>query len=85
MLVYILKTIIKSLNLKLMVMWEYSNIKTFLEKVELRIGQKELSLLKELKILYRGHMQDVNDEEIIQSLYEKELQNTNENLDLKKE
>ena len=37
-------------------MYEYQNIKTFLLKVILQIGQKNFLLLKKSKILYLGHM-----------------------------
>ena len=44
------KLMIKTLNLKLVIMLEYQNTKTFLIKDILRIG------LKKLKILFHGHM-----------------------------
>ena len=37
-------------------MLEYQNIKTFLHKFTLQIGQKTILWLKKWKILYRGHM-----------------------------
>ena len=43
-------------NLKLLVMLEYQNIKTFLEKAMIQIGLKTFLLLKKLKTLFRGHM-----------------------------
>ena len=44
------------LNLKLVIMREYRNIKIFLLKVILQIGQKKFLLLKELKIQFHVHM-----------------------------
>ena len=43
-------------NLKLLVMLEYQNIKTFSEKAIFQIGLKTFLLLKKLKTLFRGHM-----------------------------
>ena len=48
------KIIIKILNLILAIMWEYQNIKTFLQKVTFQIGPKKFLLLKKLKMLCRG-------------------------------
>ena len=47
--------IIKILNLKLVILLEYQNIKIVLKKVTLQIGLKFL-WLKKLKILCRGHI-----------------------------
>ena len=49
-----LKVMIKILNLKLVIVWEYQNTDTFLQKVPLQIDLKKLLLLKKLKILYHG-------------------------------
>ena len=38
-------------DLNLVTMYEYQNIKTFLQKVTLQVGQKKVFLLKKLKIL----------------------------------
>ena len=46
----------KILNLKLLVLLEYQNVKTFLQKSMFQIGLKNFLLLKKLKILFRGHM-----------------------------
>ena len=46
----------KILNLKLVVLLEYQNIKIFLQKVTLQIGLKKLLWLKKLKILCHGLM-----------------------------
>ena len=60
-------------------MLEFENIKTFLLKYTLQIGQKELLLLVKLKIQFFGHVvSDLNGEEIIGIFYEKELQKTSQ-------
>ena len=46
----------KIVNLKLVTLLEYQNIKTFLQKVTLQICLQKFLLLKKLKILRRGHM-----------------------------
>ena len=59
-------------------MLEFQNIKTFLLKDTLQIGQKKFSLLVKLKIQFRGLVvNDLNGEEITGSFYEKELQKNN--------
>ena len=68
----------KIVNLKLVTLLEYQNIKTFLQKVTLQICLQKLLLLKKLKILRRGHMLLMILEEIIETFYEKELQKTNQ-------
>ena len=45
----------KILNLKVVTMLEFQNIKTFLLKDILQIGQKEFLLLVKLKIQFVGH------------------------------
>ena len=53
----LIKEIIKKvLNSKLVIMLEYQNIKTFLQKAMLQIGLKKFLSLKKLKILCHGHM-----------------------------
>ena len=47
---------IKILNLKLVIMLEYQNTKTFLLKDILQIGLKKFLLLVKLKIQFHGHM-----------------------------
>ena len=54
-------------------MLEFQNIKTFLLKDILQIGQKKSLLLIKLKIQFLG-----NGEEITESFYEKELRKTNQ-------
>ena len=46
----------KILNLKLVIVSEYENIKTFLLKDVLKIGQKKFLLLVKLKIQFHGLM-----------------------------
>ena len=46
----------KLLNLKLAIILEYQNIKTFLGKVTFQIDQKIFLLLKKLEILYHNHI-----------------------------
>ena len=68
----------KSLNLKLVIMLEHQNTKTFLLKDMLKIGQKFLSLVT-LKIQFRGLVFiDLNGEPISGTSYEKELQKTSQ-------
>ena len=62
-----------------MTLLKFSNIKTFLLKYILQIGQKKFLLLVKLKILFLGRViSDLNGEEITGSFYEKELQMTNQ-------
>ena len=69
---YIMKILIKKiLNLKLVATLEFQNIKIFLLKDILQIGQKKILLLIKLK-------SDLNGEKIIGSFYEKEFQKTNQ-------
>ena len=46
----------KILNLELVILLEYQNIKTFLQKAMFEIGLKTFFLLQKLNILFRGHM-----------------------------
>ena len=50
------KLMIKILNLKLVILLEYQNIKKFLQKAMFQIGPKKFLLIQKLKILFRGHM-----------------------------
>ena len=62
-----------------MTVFEFQNIKTFLLKDILQIGQKKFLLLIELKIQFLGlAISALNGEEITGSFYEKELQKTNQ-------
>ena len=47
---------IKILTLELMILLEYENIKTFLQKAIFQIGLKKFLLSQKLKTLCRGHM-----------------------------
>ena len=47
---------IKILNLKLLILTEYQNIKILLQKATLQTGLKKFLSLKTLKTLWRGHM-----------------------------
>ena len=46
----------KILNLELVILLEYQNIKTFLQKAMFEIGLKTFLLLQKLNVLFRGHM-----------------------------
>ena len=60
-------------------MLEVLNIKTFLLKDMLQIGQKKLLLLTKLKMQFWTYtISDLNGEEITGSFYEKELQKINQ-------
>ena len=56
---------IKIINLKLGMMQEYKNIKTFLQEVTHQISQKKFLLLKKIKITWAYAIEDINDEEIV--------------------
>ena len=75
------KIIRKVLNLKLVVILEYQNIKIFLQKVAFQIYLKKFLWLQKLKILYRGPwtyvISDLNGEEIVLIFHKKELRKTN--------
>ena len=58
---------IKIINLKIGMMQEYKNIKTFYQ-----ISQKKFLLLKKLKITWTYAIEDINDEEIVGTFYQKE-------------
>ena len=45
----------KTVNLKLVIMSEFQNRKTFLRKDIIQIGQKKFLLLVKLKIQFLGH------------------------------
>ena len=63
---------IKIINLKLGMMQEYKNIKTFLQELTHQISQKKFLLLKKIKITWAYAIEDINDEEIVGTFYEKE-------------
>ena len=70
----------KILNLKLVIMLEFRNKKTFLLKDILQIGQKKFLLLKKIlkKVPWSYVSNDLNGEEIAGSFYKKELQKTSQ-------
>ena len=51
---------IKILNLKLVILLEYQNRKSILQKAIFQIGLKKFLRLKKLEALCRGHMSLVN-------------------------
>ena len=71
---------IKTLNLKSVIMQENQNAKTFLLKALLQIGPKKIFVIKGIKntVTWTYVVNDLNDEEIIGLFYEKELQKTNQ-------
>ena len=82
---------IKILNLKLVILLEYQNIKIFLRKILLIIGLKKFLSLQKLKILCCGHMLLVilKAKELLERFFlkkkKKELQKTNKkSLELEK-
>ena len=63
----------------MVILLEYQNLKTFLQKAMLQINPKKFFWLKKLKILSSGHViSDSKDEEIVGTFYEKELQKSNQ-------
>ena len=74
------KLMIKILNLKLVILLEYQNIKTFLQKVTFQIGLKNFLWLKKLKILCPEHVviNNLNGEEIVWTFYENYLEKKNQ-------
>ena len=72
------KLMLKILNLKLLILLEYQNIKLFLQKVTLQI--EEAFVMKKVKntVPWTYVISDSNREEIVGMLYEKELQKTKE-------
>ena len=66
-----------------MIRYEYQNIKTFLQKVTFQIGLEKFLRLKSVPWTYV--ISDINDEEIVETFYEKELPKKIKNgLELKK-
>ena len=67
---------IKILNLKLVILLEYQNIKTFLQNITLQIGLKKFLWLKTPKntVPWTYVVNNFNGEEIIGTFYEKEYQ-----------
>ena len=77
------KLMIKILNLKLVILLEYQNIKNIskcFRKSLFQIGRKKLLWLKTLKTLCRGHViSDLKGEEIVKTFCEKELRKKKKN------
>ena len=60
-------------------MLEYQNIKIFVEMLCSNLVWRSFFRLKNLKILFRGHViSDLKDEDIVEMFYEKELQKANQ-------
>ena len=64
---------IKILKLKLMIVWQYANIKAFLQNVTLQIGLKNFTLAIKV-VLGTNVISNPNCEETSGTVYEKELQ-----------
>ena len=69
----------KDTILKLVILLEYQNIKIFLQKFPLQIGQKNFLLLKKIKNTFPQTyvINDLNGEEIVGTFYKKDLQKAN--------
>ena len=81
------KLMIKILNLKLVILLEYQNIKIILQKFTLQIGLKKFFVIKKVKkfcaVTYV--ISDLNGEEIVGTFYENSCKKQiKENLELKK-
>ena len=73
------KLMINILNLKLAILLEYQNKKTFLQKAMFQIGLKTCLSLPKWKILCTGHfISDLKGKETVGMFYEKELLKTNQ-------
>ena len=68
-----MKWMMKILYLKLVILFQYQNIKTFFEKAMFQIGLKKFLWLKKLYAI-----SDLKDQEIVGMFYEKGLQKTNQ-------
>ena len=70
---------IKTRNLKLLILLEYQDIKTFLQKVILQIGLKKSLLLKSYKTVPWKYVINVlNGRETVETFYKNESQKTNQ-------
>ena len=71
---------IKTLNLKLLTIKQYRNIKTFFAKGYILNWSEEVFVIKKLKnaVPWTYVINDLNDEEFVDICYEKELQKTNQ-------
>ena len=66
--------------MKLVILLEYQNIKTFLQKALIRIGLKKFFLIKNVKntVLQTHVISDLKDKKVVEIFYKKELQKTNQ-------
>ena len=63
----------------MVILLEYQDIKTFLQKAIFQIGLKKLLWLKKLKTLLCAYVtSDLKGEEVVGMFYEKEFQKTNQ-------
>ena len=63
---------IKILNLKLVILLEYQNIKTFLQKAMFQISLKKFLLLKvKIAVLWTSVISDLKWKEIVGTFYQK--------------
>ena len=67
---------IKNLNLKLVILFEYQDIKNVFLKTIFHIGLEKLLLLQNIKIL--SLIPDLKGKEIVGTFYEKEWQKINQ-------
>ena len=65
------------LNLRMMTLLEYQNMKTFLQKAMFQIDLKKFLWLKNF-VPWKYVITDLKDEEIAQMFYKKELQKPNQ-------
>ena len=74
------KLILKILNLKLVILLEYQNIKIFLQKFTLKIGLKKFLWFKKVKntVPWTYVISDLKGEETVGTFYEQQLQKTNQ-------
>ena len=72
-----MKLIIKILHLQLAILLEYQNIKILLKKGYTRNWSEDVSVIKKVKntVPWTYIISDLNEEKIVGTFYEKELQN----------
>ena len=69
---------IKILNLKLVTLWEYQNIKIFLQKGNNPKWSENFFLTKKFTVPRTSVIEELNREEIVGTFYKKKLQKTNQ-------
>ena len=69
---------IKILNLKLVTLWEYQNIKIFLQKGNNPKWSENVFLTKKFTVPRTSVIEELNREEIVGTFYKKKLQKTNQ-------